>query len=208
MPRISPYKGLSLSLIFSTTPCSLSSSLSLSLTHWHSPLFIFPYALVSSGSNELSILAQKAVTEVFIKDTAICKVPRTGKSRSSKVCTMKQKRGRFGCAAELDDRLSCGWSSEIICKTSGWTLGGKKALIAIITKPVWISERFSVNQQLSPYTGFKMGHQAERGAWMLCYAAVHFQYITAVIILKWLQLVKCQAWFALSRWLADKVAQR
>lgn len=43
---------------------------------------------------------------------------------------------------------------------------------------------------------------------MLCYAAVRFQYIIAVIILKWLQLVKCQAQFVLSRWLADKVAQR
>lgn len=54
----------------------------------------------------------------------------------------------------------------------------------------------------------KAGHQMERGAWMLCYAAVHFQYIIALIILKWLQLVKCQARFVLARWLADKVAQR
>lgn len=54
----------------------------------------------------------------------------------------------------------------------------------------------------------KVGQQMGRGAWTLWYAAVHFQYITEVIILKWLQLVKCQARFVLSWWLADKVAQR
>lgn len=39
---------------------------------------------------------------------------------------------------------------------------------------------------------------------MLRYAAVHFQYITEVIILKRLQLVICQAHFTFSWWPADK----
>ncbi len=45
--------------------------MSLSHTRMHTPLFILSYALVSSGCNELSTLAQEAVTEVFIKHTAI-----------------------------------------------------------------------------------------------------------------------------------------
>ena len=104
---ISPYKGLSPLLIFntfSTVPHThthtyththtLSLSLSLSVfflyvshPHIHNLLnSLFP--IVSSGCNELSCLAQEAVTEVFIKPTAIHKVPRTGKSHSS----MKQRR--------------------------------------------------------------------------------------------------------------------
>lgn len=39
---------------------------------------------------------------------------------------------------------------------------------------------------------------------MLCYTAVHFQHITEVIILKWLQLVICQTHFTFSWWPADK----
>lgn len=42
----------------------------------------------------------------------------------------------------------------------------------------------------------------------LCYAAVHFQYIIEVIILKQLQLIQCQAHIVFSWWLADKVPMR
>lgn len=92
---ISPYKGLSPLLIFNTfstvlhPPHTLSLSLTLPLfflyvfhPHTHNHLdSLFP--MVSSGCNELSCLAQEAVTEVFIKRTAIHKVPRTGKSHPS-----------------------------------------------------------------------------------------------------------------------------
>lgn len=113
VPLISPYKRLSPSLIFTTfftvyTQYSLCRSLT--LTHMHI-LFILSYAHVSSCCNELSILAQEAVTEVFIKHTAIHKVPRTGKSHSSKASPWNRREGNklgFGYPAALDDKLCHG----------------------------------------------------------------------------------------------------
>lgn len=88
VPLISPYKGLSQSLIFSTfSTVHTLYSLSLSHTNTHNyvPLFILSAILRSSGCNELSTLAQEALTEVFIKNADILKVARTGKSHSSAV---------------------------------------------------------------------------------------------------------------------------
>lgn len=86
VPFILPYKRLSPLLIFTTFSkvytrhtLSLSFSLGLALSSTLSS--------VHTGSNELSTLPMEAVTEVFIKHTAIRKVPRTGKSHSC----MKQK---------------------------------------------------------------------------------------------------------------------
>lgn len=113
VPLISPYKRLSPSLIFTTffTVYTHTLSFSHSHTHAHYSLFILSYAHVSSCCNELSILAQEAVTEVFIKHTAIHKVPRTGKSHSSKASPWNRREGNklgFGYPAALDDKLCHG----------------------------------------------------------------------------------------------------
>lgn len=67
---------------------------------------------------------------------------------------------------------------------------------------------FFLVQHLPTYFNDKKGSADGEGVASMCYAAVHFQCIIEVIILKWLQLVKCQAHFAFSWWLADKVPQR
>lgn len=98
VPLISPYKGLSQSLIFSTfstvhTLYSLPLSLTLTHTHSYVPLFILSAILRSSGCNELSTLAQEALTEVFIKNADILKVARTGKSHSFAVPLWSRREG-------------------------------------------------------------------------------------------------------------------
>lgn len=96
VPLISPYKGLSQSLIFSTfsTVHTLYSlSFSLTLTHAITSLFILSAILHSSGCNELSALAQEALTEVFIKNADILKVARTGKSHSFAVPLWSRREG-------------------------------------------------------------------------------------------------------------------
>lgn len=70
MALISPHKGLSPSLIFTTLHSSLSLLLSKSLSQIHTLLkSSFPVRMSSPGCNELYALAQEAVTEVFIKHT-------------------------------------------------------------------------------------------------------------------------------------------
>lgn len=71
---ISPWKAFPITHIYyflcSPHPAHSVSVLSLTATL---PYSFLPYALVSSRCNELTTPAQKAVTEVFIKHTAIRK---------------------------------------------------------------------------------------------------------------------------------------
>lgn len=87
VPLILPYKGLSPLLIFTTFSTVYTLSLSLSLYVSLSLSHTCTRSSFHSGCNELSTLPEEAATEVFIKHTAIRKVPRTGKSHSC----MKQK---------------------------------------------------------------------------------------------------------------------
>lgn len=108
VPLISPYKGLSPLLIFTTFSTVYTLNSLSFLLKWTSPLITISYALVSSGCNELSTLAQEAVTQVFIKRTAIRKVPRTGKSHSSTAPLWNRREGNkleFCYATALGDWL-------------------------------------------------------------------------------------------------------
>ena len=140
VPLISPYKGLSPSLIFTTFSIlylPFFPPRSLSHTHMHTLLsFIPPYALVSSGCNELSTLAYRAVTEVFIKHRAICQMPRTGKSHSSEAARWNRGEGKlklvmlqleFGYTAALNDRYCCELFPclQTFLQKSDWTLEKK-----------------------------------------------------------------------------------
>lgn len=178
--------------------------------HTHRPLHS---SLLSTGWIGLSILAQKAVMEVFINHTGICEVPRTGKPFLWGF-TMKQK-GEKGERRSLGSVLPHHWRIDI---NTDWYLSSafhtqiilwkkKKGFHGVITSITQVGRFF---QQVSRFAFIvfivKTGQHS--GAWVACHAAVHFQYIIAVIIHKWVQLVKCQAWFVRSQWLADKPAQR